>query len=71
MKSKVLNIVVWKENSLYVAKFLELELASQGKTVDEAVKNLKEAFSLYFDDNKNNIKVPVINNVSLQTFTLN
>jgi predicted RNase H-like HicB family nuclease len=32
---------------LYVARGIEIELASQGKTVEEALKNLKEAFELW------------------------
>ena len=46
MKTKMLHTIVWKEEKLFVAKFLELELASQGKTKEEAVKNLKEALDL-------------------------
>ena len=50
MKSKVLHTIVWKENKIFVAKFLEIELASQGKTKEEAVKNLKEACELYIEE---------------------
>lgn len=72
MKNKVLNIVVWKEGRLYVSKFIELELASQGKTVQEAINNLKEALSLYLDDKDGDkITVPQINQVSTHTISLN
>ena len=47
MKKQTLHVVTWKEDKLFVAKFLELELASQGKTKQEAIKNLKEALELY------------------------
>ncbi len=47
MKKQVLHTIVWKENKFFVAKFLEIELASQGKTKKEALKNLKEASDLY------------------------
>lgn len=47
---KTLHAIVWKEDSLFVAKFLELELASQGKTKKEALTNLKEALVLYLED---------------------
>lgn len=50
MKSQVLNTIVWKEDKIFVAKFLEVELASQGKTKDETIKNLKEALELYLED---------------------
>lgn len=46
MKKQDLHTIVWKEDKLFVAKFLELELASQGKTKKEAVGNLREAFEL-------------------------
>lgn len=48
MKKQALHTIAWKEDKLFVAKFLELELASQGKTKKEAIDNLKEAFTLRF-----------------------
>jgi predicted RNase H-like HicB family nuclease len=48
MKSQSLHSVVWKEGKWFVAKFLELELASQGRTRKEAQDNLKEALELRF-----------------------
>ncbi len=72
MKNKVLNIVVWKEDFLYVSKFIELELASQGKSPKEAIDNLKEALSLYLDGiDGSKISIPQINHVSTHTITLN
>jgi predicted RNase H-like HicB family nuclease len=34
----------------YVARCLEVEVASQGENVEEALTNLKEALELYFED---------------------
>jgi predicted RNase H-like HicB family nuclease len=34
----------------YVARCLEVEVRSQGATVDEALANLKEALELYFEN---------------------
>ena len=34
----------------YVARCLEVEVASQGETVEEALANLREALELYFED---------------------
>jgi len=45
-----LNALVWKEGKLFVAKAIEVEVASQGKSKDEAVSNLDEALKLYFED---------------------
>jgi Uncharacterised protein family (UPF0150). len=40
---------VWKEEGIYVAQCLEVDVASQGDTEEEALKNLGEALELYFD----------------------
>ncbi len=42
-----LTAVVGKEGKFYVAKTVELEVASQGKTIEEALANLREAVGLY------------------------
>jgi len=40
---------VWREGEWYVAQCLELDIASQGESEDEALSNLKEALELYFE----------------------
>jgi predicted RNase H-like HicB family nuclease len=45
-----LKAIVWKEGSWFVAKALGLEVASQGKTRKEAIKNLQEAVDLLLED---------------------
>ena len=47
------NVLVTKEDDWYVASSIETNVASQGKTVEEAIENLKEALELYFEDSKN------------------
>ncbi len=72
MKTQILHAVVWKEKKLYVAKFLEVELASQGKTMQEAKSNLKEALDLYLEDEElSGINFPSIENVTTQTVSIN
>ena len=44
------NVVVQKEEKWYVAKCLDNSIASQGKTIEEALENLKEALELYLQD---------------------
>ncbi len=44
------HALVWKEGRWFVAKALELEVASQGKTRSEALVNLREAVDLYLED---------------------
>ena len=40
---------MWREEDLYVAQCLEVDVASQGNTEDEALQNLREALELHFD----------------------
>ena len=42
-----LSAVVEKEDDWFVSHCIELGVSSQGKTIDEALKNLKEACQLY------------------------
>ena len=49
MNSK-LSAVVYMEGDWYVSLCPELDIASQGRTTDEAIKNLKEAVELYLED---------------------
>ena len=44
------TIKIEQEESWYVASCFENNIASQGKTVNEAMENLKEAISLYYED---------------------
>jgi len=44
------NVMVQKEDNWYVAKCLDNNVASQGKTIEEALKNLKEALELYLQN---------------------
>jgi predicted RNase H-like HicB family nuclease len=46
-------VVVKKEYEWVVATCLENNIASQGKTIDEAIENLKEAITLYYEDKTN------------------
>ena len=41
------NVIVQKEEKWYVAKCLDNNVASQGKTIEEALENLKEALELF------------------------
>jgi len=47
-----LKNIVWKEGKYYVAQCLNVDVSSFGKTKKEALKNLNEALSLYFEDIK-------------------
>lgn len=65
---KDLHYVIWKEGKYYVARSLEVEVASQGKNKKEAISNLHEALELYFEDqpaNTTKIESPRIESLSL------
>ena len=38
------------EGEWFVARALEVEVTSQGHSIDEALTNLREALELYFED---------------------
>jgi predicted RNase H-like HicB family nuclease len=44
-----LTAIIEREDDLYVALCPELDIASQGETVDEARSNLIEALELFFE----------------------
>ena len=45
-----LTAAVTHEPPWYVARCLEVEVTSQGESVEEALANLREALELYFED---------------------
>jgi predicted RNase H-like HicB family nuclease len=45
---KDMSYVVWAEADWFVAQCLDVDVASQGRTEDEAIDNLKEALVLHF-----------------------
>lgn len=48
-KSLQLTAVIEREDDWYVATCLELDVASQGQTIEEARSNLLEAVELFFE----------------------
>ena len=45
-----LKYIVYREDKYYVSQCLNVDVSSFGKTIDEAVVNLKEAVELYLED---------------------
>jgi len=70
MKKLNLKNIIWKEGKHYVAQCLNVDVSSFGKTKAEALKNIKEALDLYFEDAKisevRKINCPVIIEQKLQ-----
>lgn len=49
---------VYPEDGLFVARCLDIDVASDGATDEEAVANLREAIELYFERNAEGIIRP-------------
>lgn len=45
-----LTAAVTHESPWYVARCLDVEVTSQGETVEKALENLREALELHFED---------------------
>ena len=44
------NVIIQKEENWYVAKCIDNSVTSQGKTIEEALLNLKEALELFIQN---------------------
>jgi predicted RNase H-like HicB family nuclease len=44
------QVVIYREGDGFVAQCLDVDVASDGATEDEARENLREALELYFDE---------------------
>lgn len=62
-----LTAAVMRENDLFVARCLEVEVTSQGTSVEDALSNLREALELYFQDEPrpDGIEPPAIHTVEI------
>ncbi len=49
-KERRFSAIIEKEEDWYVSLCPELDVASQGRSVEEALKNLREAVELYLED---------------------
>jgi len=59
--------IIQQEGDWYVAKCLENDVASQGKTIDGAMNNLKEALELYYEDSDD---VPMVRKTFVTTLEI-
>ena len=62
-----LTAAVTHEPPWYVARCLDVEVASQGGSVEEALDNLREALELYFEDAPipDSLEPPIITSVEI------
>ena len=49
MKTQTFTASILQEGEMFIAQCLEIDVASQGKSEDEAINNLKEALELYLE----------------------
>jgi predicted RNase H-like HicB family nuclease len=62
-----LSAVIHREGDLYVVECPELDTVSQGKTLEDAVANLKEATGLYLEEQD---EPPAFSSAILTTFSI-
>lgn len=60
--ARKLNYVVLPDDGVFVARCLDVEVASDGPTEQEAVANLQEALELYFEDHEAVLAQPTCRN---------
>ncbi|MDE1824772.1 MAG: type II toxin-antitoxin system HicB family antitoxin [Candidatus Micrarchaeota archaeon] len=67
--SRKYTIIITKGEIAYVAYCEELGIASQGKSVKEAQKNIKEAIELYIEEAKDSrlsrSALPIVTTISV------
>jgi predicted RNase H-like HicB family nuclease len=62
--TRTFTALIHKEDEWYVADYSEVGTVSQGRTVEEAIANLKEATELYLEE----FPLPETNHPLLTTF---
>ncbi|MCD6573392.1 MAG: type II toxin-antitoxin system HicB family antitoxin [Thermoplasmata archaeon] len=46
---KIIQVKIYRGEKYYVAECIDLPVVTQGKTLDEVVKNIKEAIELHLE----------------------
>lgn len=62
---KAIKYIIYKEGEYYVSQCLNVDVASFGDTIQEAIDNLNEAVKLYLDEPGAPVEIPVINETLL------
>ena len=62
------SALLWKEGKLQIVWCPELDIASQGKKVEDALANLREAIDLYLEDE--DAKIPTDRSPILTTLSV-
>jgi predicted RNase H-like HicB family nuclease len=48
LMKRTFNATTWQEGEWFIAQCIEVDVASQGESQEEALKNLREALELHF-----------------------
>ncbi len=56
MKTQTFTASIWQEGDWFVAQCLEVDVASQGKSEEEALANLSEALELHLEPPRPSLK---------------
>ena len=52
MSKTTFTALIWEEDEVFISKCLEIEVASAGKSPQEALENLREAIELWLENAK-------------------
>lgn len=69
-ESTTFSAILWKEGKMQIAWCPELDIASQGKNVEDSLSNLREAIELYLEDEDAKIpsdRSPIFTTLSVET----
>jgi predicted RNase H-like HicB family nuclease len=53
---KQIKYLVYQEGKYYVSQCLNVDISSFGENIEEAIKNLKEAVELYFENEQQELE---------------
>ena len=56
MKNQTFTASIWREDDWFIAQCLEVDIASQGQSEEEALDNLAKALELYFEPPQPSLK---------------
>lgn len=60
---KNFKFVVYREDEYYVSQCLNVDVSSFGETIDEAIRNLREAIELYFEEGDREIPLGTFSSI--------
>lgn len=56
METQTFTASIWREDGSFIAQCLEVDIASQGESEEEALINLSETVELYFEPPQPSVK---------------